>query len=125
MMFLITASVLALPLAANAQCLTAYQIANWIESGHRYRVQIEAKEYGLWWDTWTMAADYCNNFYEHTRVYINPQCHVQPDKRFVWADLSVAEGGLGLEVLRIAHESAAEEFRATHSGCTTDMSHVV
>lgn len=74
----------------------------------------------------TIAARSCTDFFtEHTRGYINPQCHVQPDKRFVWADLSVAEGGLGLEVLRIAHESAAEDFRATHSGCTTDMSHVI
>jgi hypothetical protein len=63
-------------------------------------------------------------FLKHTYCLPNHQCNIQPDKRFVWADLSVAHGSGGLKVLEGVYFQAATEFREIHQGCGTDM-HIV
>lgn len=51
------AFVLAAPLVADACKFTFYQTDNWIEGGHRYRVEIKASDVR---DMWKALDDTCN-----------------------------------------------------------------
>lgn len=149
MKLLAATTLLALPLMANAACLTLRQIDNWDESGRRYRIEVTARAESGYSNTWKMAEDYCAKFkcklstqtarsnsrhlsgYQLTYITAvsgpfiggtNMQCNQQsPSNHIAWADMSVAHGQIGVATMHNTHAEAASQWSSIYPGCGVDL----